>query len=234
MSKTGGGQGTNQHKAEGVGVSTEDGAEHAKPESALDIFQTQFGATPIDLDAAQFLTPEYSDLETLDELNEAEVLNIAEAGLWLEEQDLAPEDVLNQSFLRGLHRRMFCEVWTWAGQLRQRETNLGIDPLQIQERWQALLGDVLYWIENRTYPVPEICVRLHHRMVAIHPFTNGNGRHARITANTLAVALGQPDGMFTWGRKGGITNEAGRVKYLAALRTADQGSYDDLVEIARS
>lgn len=69
-------------------------------------------------------------------------------------------------------------------------------------------------------------------MVAIHLFTNGNGRHARITANTFAVALGQPDELFTWGRRSGTTNESGRVEYLAALRMADQGSYDDLVKIA--
>lgn len=208
--------------------------ERSEPDSALDLRRTQFGQTPIDIDAAAFLTPEFVNLETHDELNEAELLNISDAVGWLEEQNLEPVDILNQSFLRELHRRMLCDVWTWAGQLRQRETNLGVGPFQIQETWQILLGDTAYWIENDTYPVAEICVRFHHRMVAIHPFVNGNGRHARFAADALAVALGERDGVFTWGRRTGSNDEEVRRAYLAALRKADHGDYNDLVRITLS
>ena len=162
----------------------------AEPETTLDLHGTQDGETPIDLDAAQFLLPAHSGIRTLNELNELEALNVADAYIWLNDESPSTADLLDQFFLREVHRRMFCNVWTWAGKLRQRETNISVDPSQIQERWQVVLGDCLYWTEHETYPLVEIGVRFHHRMVAIHPFTNGNGRHARLSANKLAESLG--------------------------------------------
>jgi Fic-DOC domain mobile mystery protein B len=106
--------------------------------------------------------------------------------LWLGDQVLEPGDLLHQSFLRELHRRMFSAVWTWAGKLRQRDTTICVQPSRIQEELQVLLGDAAFWIEQETFGSSEICVRFHHRLVFIHPFVNGNGRHARLTAGALA------------------------------------------------
>lgn len=197
----------------------------------LDLRATQFGQTPIDEDAREFLTPQYADIETLDEMNEAEALNIADAVFWSEQQEWTLEGFLDHFTLRDLHRRMFCEVWTWAGTHRLRETNLGISPARVPDAWAGLIGNAKYWVETETYPVDEICVRLHHRSVAIHPFPNGNGRHARLMANTLAFILGLGRTRFTWGVQPGH-EETGRREYLEALRAADAGDYTHLVEIA--
>lgn len=142
MSKTGGGPGSNQYGPRGVGKTPS--AKVRKEPASADLHVTQFGQTPIDPDAAAFLTPEYAHITTLDEMNEAELLNIFDARDWLNKQTLEPDDILNQSFMLDLHRRMFCDVWTWAGRVRDRETNMGIDPLQIRERWHSLLGDVAF------------------------------------------------------------------------------------------
>jgi Fic-DOC domain mobile mystery protein B len=192
------------------------------------------GQTPVDPDDAQYLTTDYSWIRTRDELNDAEATNIAGALLWLEEQQLAPDDLLHQMFLREVHRQMFSDVWTWAGQLRRRDTTIGVPPAQIQEQLQSLLGDVLFWIERRTYDLSEITVRFHHRLVFIHPFVNGNGRHARLTASALAHSLGLGPDHLSWGARSGLAAVEARRLYLDALRTADRGDYTDLLANAVS
>lgn len=203
----------------------------ADDEEVLDMHVTHFGQTPIDEDAREYLTPRYAHIETLDEMNEAEAFNIADAVFWSEQQDWTVDDFLNHFTLRDLHRRMFCDVWTWAGTHRLRETNLGISPARVPDAWAGLIGNAKYWVENETYPADEICVRLHHRGVVIRPFPNGNGRHARLMANTLASILGLGRTRYTWGVRPGH-EEAGRREYLEALREADGGDYSHLVEVA--
>lgn len=193
---------------------------------------TDDGQTPVDPDAAQDLTTQFSQIRTRDELNEAEASNIAGAMIWLHAQRPATDDLLNQTFLRDLHRRMFGDVWTWAGQLRRRESTIGIAPVQIQEQTQILLGDVTYWVENQTYPATEIGVRFHHRLVFIHLFVNGNGRHARLAASALAGALDLGLDHFSWGARSGRAAEEARRRYLAALREADMGDYRALLKCA--
>lgn len=200
------------------------------------IHETQFGETPIDEDDRGYLSAEFSHIRTRDEQNQAEAENIGLGLEWLDEQaDLDIAAFLTQSFLRELHRAMFGRVWTWAGKPRVRETTIGIDPAHITERWEHLLGDVRYWVEHETYSQDEICIRLHHRQVAIHPFTNGNGRHARVTANKLAVLLGLSEAgenRYTWGISALNAQEADRRAYLNALREADRGDYGKLVALA--
>lgn len=192
------------------------------------------GQTPVDADEAQYLTSQCAHISTREELNEAEATNIADGLLWLEDQDLDAHAILHQGFLRDLHRRMFGEVWTWAGKLRQRETTIGIPPAQIQERLQALLGDCIYWIENETYEKSEIGVRFHHLLVLIHPFANGNGRHARLVSSAIANALGLGFDHYTWGARSNLTAVDARRQYLTALRAADQGDYTLLLKNAVS
>ena len=140
--------------------------------------------------------------------------------------------LLDDAYLRGLHRDMFGEVWEWAGRYRRRETNIGIDPRQIQVSVRTLVDDAIAWVDNETYEPDELAVRFHHRLVAIHPFPNGNGRHGRIAADYLVMALGCP--RFSWGANLDIQTEDLRAAYRQALQRADAGQIIELAEFARS
>jgi Fic-DOC domain mobile mystery protein B len=201
-----------------------------------DLHVTQYGETPIDEDVREFLTPKYEHIRTKDELNAAESSNIAIAISWLRDDPFPDHNAfLTQSALRDLHRRMFDEVWSWAGRLRQRQTNMGVDPTRIQEDFELLLGNTRYQIDHDTYPPAEIGVRLHRAMLAIHCFPNGNGRHARLGANELGRILGLGRTVYTWGRRSGGDREAIRREYLDALQLADRtDDYGPLVRIATS
>jgi Fic-DOC domain mobile mystery protein B len=164
------------------------------------------------------------------ELNDAEQRNITAATIRRRPPSVA--QLLDDGYLRQLHRAMFSEVWTWAGQYRRRETNIGIDPAAISVEVRNLVADAAAWIEHSAYPPDELAARFHHRLVAIHPFPNGNGRHGRLAADDLAQALGSTP--FTWGADLGVDTDRLRAAYLDALRAADAGSIDALVRFARS
>jgi Fic-DOC domain mobile mystery protein B len=202
-----------------------------------DIHATQYGETPIDEDAREYLTTRYSGIRTKDELNQAESENIAMALDWLEDHPFETSgELLDQYSLRDLHRRMFEHVWIWAGKLRLRETNMGVDPHRIAEQWEDLLRNVRTQIEFGSVPTEQIGLRLHRRMLAIHCFPNGNGRHARLVANELARVLGLGEDFYTWGQATRSGDPEGvRQQYLAALRLADTADdYGPLLDIAIS
>jgi Fic-DOC domain mobile mystery protein B len=131
---------------------------------------------------------------------------------------------------------MFDQVWKWAGTYRKHELNTGCDPRDILQRVPQLLGNVQYWLEHKTFPLDECFVRFHHQLVSkIHPFPNGNGRHARMMTDVLAVKYGQPE--FTWGAGANLVAEGNaRTQYLAALRALDTNENDVklLLDFARS
>ena len=183
--------------------------------------------TPFEAEEREALIPTHITLKA--ELNEVEQAGIADADRWAFSRK---RDVLDASFLRTLHKRMFGQVWRWAGTNRQTPRNIGIEAYRIPIEVQALIEDVKYWVEHKTYPPDEIAVRFHHRLVAIHPFPNGNGRHARLAADLLAVQLDRP--RFEWG--GGNLMEAAelRKQYVAALKTADNHDITNLLNFARS
>lgn len=190
------------------------------------------GATPLDGDELASLIPGH--LSTQAELNEWEQLNIGEGDKWARKQR---KDILSEDFLRQLHRRMFGETWKWAGEFRKSDKNIGVDWLHIGVELRKLLDDVRYQIEHDTYPADEIAVRFHHRLVAIHAFPNGNGRHARMMADLLVERLGQP--RFSWGRRrlanGNLTDATPiRGDYIAALQAADARDIAPLLAFARS
>jgi Fic-DOC domain mobile mystery protein B len=140
--------------------------------------------------------------------------------------------ILQVDFAKELHRRMFNNTWRWAGRFRKSLKNIGVAPHLIQEALLNLLGDANYWLEHETYPLDEAAARFHHRLVSIHPFPNGNGRHARLAADALVVSVGSP--VLTWG-SGDLTRDGtARSSYLRALREADNGNIADLVRFARS
>jgi len=184
-------------------------------------------ATPLSPEEREGLIPTY--ITTRSELNEAEQINISDADRWAFARK---RDVLDDAFLRGLHRRMLGKVWRWAGSFRQTARNIGVEAYRIDTELRALLDDTRYWIENGTYPPDEIAVRFHHKLVWIHPFPNGNGRHARIAADLLAIRLGQP--RFTWGSANLIAPAEARRRYVAALRAADGHDISPLLDFARS
>lgn len=187
------------------------------------------GATPLDPDEIDGLIP---SLSTQRQLNEFEAQNIADAQRWASNSSRLRSDLISVGGLRLLHERMFDDTWSWAGKFRQTEKNIGVDPARIQDDFNVLCGDVCYWIENGTYDWPEIAVRFHHRLVSIHPFPNGNGRHARLAANLLLDFNEQP--RIPWGRGDLVNAGALRDRYLSALRKADNHDYAPLLEFAQS
>lgn len=184
-------------------------------------------ATPLTAEEREGLIPAYITLRH--ELNEAEQIGIEEADRWAFGRK---RDVLDERFLKSLHKRMFGQVWRWAGQYRTTGRNIGVDAYRIGMDLHQLLDDSRYWIDHATYPADEIAVRFHHRLVAIHPFPNGNGRHARLAADLFAVQLALP--RFTWGRANLIEAKETRRAYVAALRAADGYDIGPLLAFARS
>jgi Fic-DOC domain mobile mystery protein B len=186
------------------------------------------GATPLDADELAALIPQH--ITTQGELNEWEQLNILQGEAWARKQQR--KDLLDEGFVRQLHKQMFNETWKWAGAFRKSDKNIGVDWRQIGVRLRDLFADVHYQIDNNTFAPDEIAVRFHHRLVFIHPFPNGNGRHARLMADLLVVKLNRP--RFTWGSKSLVEATAVRDRYIQALRSADQHDYQPLCAFARS
>lgn len=187
------------------------------------------GATPLDGEELEGLLPTH--LVDRSQLNEWEQRNIESALLWLSRQ--RRPSPLQEAWLRRLHREMFGESWRWAGQYRTSDKSIGADWRQIRMQVPALLADIAYQVEHRVASVDEIAVRFHHRLVSIHPFPNGNGRHARLIADVLIEQLGAP--RFSWGGSSSLVDASAlRRHYITALQQADRGQLDDLLNFARA
>ena len=184
-------------------------------------------ATPLSVEEHAELIPSYITLRQ--ELNEAEQANILDAERWAFARQ---RDVFNEQFLNNLHQRMFGRVWRWAGKYRKTPRNIGVEAYRIAQELRQLLDDCRYWVAHATYAPDEIAARFHHRLVWIHPFPNGNGRHARLATDLLLVALGRP--RFTWGRVNLVDAGTTRQAYVAALRAADKHDLVPLLAFARS
>jgi Fic-DOC domain mobile mystery protein B len=170
---------------------------------------------------------------TRHDLDHFEQANMVDARLWYQRNHPSSSWLLSGRGVRGVHQRMFGEVWDWAGTFRLSEKNLGVDPVRIATDLEILLGDVHHWLDNETFSPDEIAVRFKHRLVSIHCFANGNGRHARLMADLLVhFTLVQP--MFSWG--GDVSGAAphSRKRYIDALQCADRGDISSLLEFARS
>lgn len=193
------------------------------------MFEYPDGATPIDEDEKKgLLIPHIS---TLEELNVWEQRNITDAYSWLDRT--RRKEYLSEPFIRTLHKKMFGKVWRWAGDYRRSDKNIGVDWTQIPIYLRQLLNDTQYWIDNETYPPDEIAARFHHRLVYIHLFPNGNGRHARVMTDVLLEkALDQDP--FSWGSGNLIEESDVRATYIQALRSADAHDYRPLLAFVRS
>ena len=190
-------------------------------------FDTDDDATPLASAERDGLIPTHITLRS--ELNELEQRNIAEADRWAFSRQ---HKVLREPFLRGLHRRMFNRVWRWAGKYRSSERNLGIESYRIEPELRQIIDDAQYWIDHQSYPADELAVRFHHRLVAAHPFPNGNGRWSRLAGDLLVTQQG--GSRFTWGsanlqREGDV-----RRAYIDALHAADDHDVRPLIAFAKS
>jgi Fic-DOC domain mobile mystery protein B len=184
-------------------------------------------ATPLTPGELDGLIPTHITLRH--ELNELEQQNITMADRWAFSRR---RDVVSEPFLRGLHRRMFNRVWRWAGQYRKSERNIGVASYRVEADLRQLIEDARYWIAHSSYPLDELAVRFHHRLVSIHPFANGNGRWSRMAGDLLAVQRGAR--RFTWGRANLQNIGDVRRAYIDALRAADKHDPRPPIMFARS
>lgn len=192
------------------------------------MFAHQEHNTPISPAELDQLIPNLSNQA---ELNEWEMQNIIEAEGWCFGRALKTEDPFSEDFIRKLHERMFRRTWRWAGIYRTTEKNLGVSPVKIREMLKALLDDANYWIRHQTFETDELALRFHHRLVSIHPFPNGNGRHSRLMADILVVRHGSR--RFSWGKKDLTAVSESRLQYIKALKSADGGDLNPLLKFAR-
>jgi Fic-DOC domain mobile mystery protein B len=187
------------------------------------------GATPIDPDEDGGLL--LSHITNRAELDRWEQDNIKEAEEWAFRRK--PRDLISTDFTCRLHKRMFGTVWKWAGVFRRSSKNIGVEAWAIRSSLHDLLENLQIWIEQKVYVPDEIAARFHHRLVAIHLYANGNGRHARLMADLLLVhTLDRPH--FTWGSKSLVQAGECRACYISALRAADRHDYRPLLEFVRS
>lgn len=189
------------------------------------------GQTPLDeTELEGLLIP---TIATRGELDEFEQQNIEQAIQWLIGRRLTAEKILTEQFVMSLHKRMYGEVWAWAGNFRQTDKNLGIDKWQIPSALKALLDDTLYWINNKTMTPDEIAIRFKHRVVSIHCFSNGNGRHSRLMADIIIEKVFGKK-VYTWGAGNLVYQSELRTEYLRAVRAADKGNIEPLITFAKS
>ena len=188
------------------------------------------GATPLDPDEMEGLR--FKHVATRSELDQLEQANIQKGMAWLKRQK--SPDILTEELVANLHKQLFGDVWTWAGNFRKTGKNIGVDAIQIAVQLRVLLDDVRYWIEHETYPPKELAARFHHKLVYIHPFANGNGRHSRIMADAILTKLmNEPAIDWAGGHRLETMNER-RSEYIAALKAADKGDLTDLLNFVRA
>ncbi|MEJ1961030.1 MAG: mobile mystery protein B [Gammaproteobacteria bacterium] len=190
------------------------------------------GATPLSEEDIRGLRVE--SITTQGELNEAEAANIILGQDWaLRSRTARLQDMLSDDYLQRLHVEMFGGVWKWAGEFRKTVTNIGVEPHRIRTDLRQLYDEVRGWLEYKSYPPDEIAIRLHYRVVTIHPFPNGNGRHARMLAHVAMVRQFNADPV-PWGGSALRSDDENRKAYIAALVAADNRDLGPLLEFARS
>jgi Fic-DOC domain mobile mystery protein B len=194
------------------------------------ILTYQEGQTPLEPEQINGL--KIKTISTQQQLNEFEQTNINEALQWLNSKRKI-KDVLSEEFMIQLHKRMLGMVCKCAGQFRKTETNIGIDWTRISMELRLLIDDANFWVEQQTYIPEEIAIRFKHRLVSIHCFPNGNGRHSRIMADLIALHVFGLN-KFSWGNSSSVDSSEQRKMYLKALQLADNGDFSQLIKFARS
>ncbi|MBC8310719.1 MAG: mobile mystery protein B [Candidatus Marinimicrobia bacterium] len=194
-------------------------------------FNYDNGQTPLTEEEREGLIVQ--SISSRKELDEFEQLNIQLAVEWSLTQRFNIENILSLSFILNVHKKMFSKTWKWAGTLRKTNKNIGIDKFLILQELKLLIDDCEYWIKNEIYTKDEISIRFKHRLVWIHPFPNGNGRHSRLCADILISRVFEEE-VFTWGRLSLVDSGESRATYLDAIYAADKGEITPLLKFARS
>ena len=187
------------------------------------------GQTPLDEDEIEGLR--ISSISTKSDLDQFEQLNIENAIEWTIHSNFNSDTILTEKFIKELHKRMFDDVWKWAGQFRISNKNIGVDWTQIAVELKTLLDDSIYWIDNATFPHEEVAIRFKHRLVSIHCFPNGNGRHSRLMADVIMESMFDKEA-FSWHRSDMSKPGETRKKYIDALKQADRGNINPLILFA--
>jgi Fic-DOC domain mobile mystery protein B len=193
--------------------------------------QYKDGQTPLDEEEKEGL--KIKSISTQGELDEFEQLNIEKAIEWTIHTKLKPERILTEKFIKDLHKKMYGDVWKWAGEFRKTNKNIGINWTQIGLELKNLIDDTKYWIENKTFSPEEIAIRFKHRIVAIHCFPNGNGRHSRIIADIVIESIFGKD-IFSWNKSNMVKADETRKVYIKALKEADNGNINALIKFAKN
>lgn len=189
------------------------------------------GQTPLNEEEKEGL--KIKSITTQRELDEFEQLNIEKAIEWMIHTRLKPERILTEKFIKNLHKKMYGDVWKWAGEFRQSDKNIGIKWTQIGIELKTLIDDTKYWVDNNIYPPEEIAIKFKHRIVAIHCFPNGNGRHSRIMADIIMESIfGEKP--FSWHQSNMVKADETRKKYITALKKADNGDINPLITFAKN
>lgn len=190
----------------------------------------QDGQTPIDEDEKDGLRIKSISIQK--ELDELEQLNIEKAVEWIIQRKFHVNTILSEEFIKKVHKKMFGDVWKWAGTFRKSEKNIGVEWIRIGVELKYLIDDTKFWIEKSTYSPDEIAIRFKHRLVNIHCFPNGNGRHSRIMADIITKSIfGKEE--FSWNNSNLVKPDEARKKYIEAIREADKGNYTPLIYFAR-
>lgn len=189
------------------------------------------GQTPLDEEEKEGLR--IVTITTRGELDEFEQQNIERAIQWTMGRKFKAEQILSENFVKLLHEKMYGDVWSWAGTFRKTNKNIGEDWYQVPIQLRKLLDDCKYWIDHGTHPPDEVAVRFKHRIVQIHCFSNGNGRHSRMMGDLIIEKIfGRT--VFSWGANSDLTKMGGaRAEYLKAIKAADANDLTSLLEFAR-
>ncbi len=194
-------------------------------------FNFEYGQTLLDDEEREGLN--ILSITTRGELDEFEQQNIEEAIQWSISNTFKPQMVLSIDFIKKLHKKMFLNVWKWAGEFRKSNKNIGCEWYKVANELGVLMDDAKFWFEHSVYAPDEFAIRFKHRLVSIHCFPNGNGRHSRLLADIIIEHLFKQQ-VFSWGANLTISNSEVRAQYLMAMKRADQGELDKLIAFARS
>jgi Fic-DOC domain mobile mystery protein B len=189
------------------------------------------GQTPLDEDEKEGLR--IPSITTREELDEFEQFNIEKAIQWTFGKKLKAEQLFSEKFIKDLHKRMYGEVWKWAGIFRTSEKNIGIKSYLIGIELKQLLDDAIFWQEINRYDSEELAIRFKHRLVSIHCFANGNGRHSRLMADLIMEKLYNSK-FFSWGSANLVKATEARNNYIQSVRMADNNNIQPLLGFAKS
>lgn len=189
------------------------------------------GQTPLTEEEQEGL--KIPSITTREELDEFEQLNIEKAIQWTFGKKLKAEQLFSEKFIKDLHKRMYGEVWKWAGTFRTSEKNIGCKSYLVGTELKQLLDDALFWVANNTYNEDEIAIRFKHRLVSIHCFANGNGRHSRLMADLIMEKLYNKT-FFSWGSTNLVKATETRSNYIKAVKKADEYEMLPLIAFAKS